>query len=546
MFSTAFDLVLFALSLVSLSFALVIVLFVSYQQARRKGYRPPAAALIILAGWAVGIAATVLRHPAESTSHRFLFLFLVDFFWLPLLFSALTTAVFILALPRRPLRMFGNRQVKFPFVRVGQALIGLGAALCVITPLLWLAGQRDLTLTQKVSNGFLVLVSCAAFVLTFVVPTGIYLIRRGRRLAAQAVDEHPILDDPRPLVLYLRAFKQEKQFFVIGYKSQYGAYAKSWHARVSGDDQKIGITFEEYLSDALLKSIGRFVALGSPGDYLAPEGASRIYAKDTDWTEKLDLLVQRSICILVEMGKSDNLRWEFEHLRREGLQQKMFVITRPSTEGSAFQWAFWGLLWRLRGIRSVSRQEFSEDLAKLGYDLGTEDSGPGSVITFDADGRGILLTTRADRPVEFVEPIRAWIATGEKVGRHLLTTCPKCGRKTYTFTAGVQELCRDCQEGSPANRTWSRIAPSVYLVGVFALFIGFIVAAVIWVPEGSWIDRHIGGLVTALFVSMLAAFFFVMVRKEQSANRKASQSAAAKDGSSSTVQDRARQKRTIK
>jgi len=58
---------------------------------------------------------------------------------------------------------------------------------------------------------------------------------------------------------------------MIGLKSEYGAYAKSFHARLPRDDQKIGITFEEYLSDALEKDVGPFVALGSPEDCLAPE-----------------------------------------------------------------------------------------------------------------------------------------------------------------------------------------------------------------------------------------------------------------------------------
>ena len=85
---------------------------------------------------------------------------------------------------------------------------------------------------------------------------------------------------------------------MIGLKSEYGAYAKSFHARLPRDDQKIGITFEEYLSDALEKDVGPFVALGSAEDCLAPEGALRIYAKDTDWMEKLDQLARHSVTVL--------------------------------------------------------------------------------------------------------------------------------------------------------------------------------------------------------------------------------------------------------
>lgn len=39
--------------------------------------------------------------------------------------------------------------------------------------------------------------------------------------------------DPRPLLLYLRAFNQESQFFTMGAKEQYGRWAKSFRAAVA-------------------------------------------------------------------------------------------------------------------------------------------------------------------------------------------------------------------------------------------------------------------------------------------------------------------------
>jgi hypothetical protein len=504
------EILLFAVSIPAFGFAFILMLVVSYERARLKGYRLPGAVLIILAGAATGITATILRNPPNSTDYRFF----VDFFWLPLLFSGAATAILILVLPRKRSRVFGQRQVRFPFVWVGQAVIALGLLLIGVTVHWSLAGHGDLSLVWK----------GALIALGFLAPTGRYLIRRGRRLEGAPSFEQQLAQDSRSPVLYLRAFKQERQFFVIGGSAEYGAQAKSWHARVSKPEQKVGIPFEQYLSDAVEGSLGPFVALGSPEDYLAPEGARRMYAKDTDWMERLDGLARRAICILVEMGKSANLRWEFEHLRREGLQQKLFVVTRHSTEGSGLAWAFWGLVWRLQGIRDVKWKEFSSDLARLGYDLGLEDPGPGSVITFDGEGRGILLTTEADRPADFVEPIRAWATERQKIGRHVPSSCSKCGRGIYALPgeAGVAgKRCRDCEEGSPRKRTWERIAPTVYFLLGLLLFLAFFIAVAIWIPEESFVSRHIGGIGTALFIALLAIWVAVVGRMDSRAPKAA-------------------------
>ena len=137
----------------------------------------------------------------------------------------------------------------------------------------------------------------AALLALVVAPTGLYLIRRRQRAkAALPVEEIPRMDS-RPGALYLRAFLQESRFFVIGPKSKCGANARSWHAAVAKPEENIGVTFEEYLAEALSNSIGPFVALGIPEDYLPPEGALRAYADDTHWKELFHRFARRSACI---------------------------------------------------------------------------------------------------------------------------------------------------------------------------------------------------------------------------------------------------------
>lgn len=120
--------------------------------------------------------------------------------------------------------------------------------------------------------------------------------------------EQYLIDDPRPPVFYLRPFKLDYSIFVRN---------------------GVGYSFERYFCEVLTKLIGPLVALGNPEDYIPPArgGAVRMYASDTDWVQKLDELARQACCIIVEITSSDNLRLEYTHLKREGLQEKLLVFT---------------------------------------------------------------------------------------------------------------------------------------------------------------------------------------------------------------------------
>jgi hypothetical protein len=455
--------------------------------------------LVLLAGCALGVAGTVAVHPQNTTSMP---LFLWSFFWVPLLLSAAAMGVLLLLLPRRKVRVFGERRVRFPFRRLGQGLIALGALQVLLIGVAVVRGATEgSTLGSSVS---------LAIMLTL---AGLYLIRRGRSVQMPALED-VLRADPRPPVLYLRAFNQESQFFIIGTKEEYGRWGKSFHAAISRSDQKIGITVEEYLADEITGDIGPFVALGSPEDYLSPPGALRIYAKDDDWKQRFDELAQKAACVIVEVSKSDNLCWEFEHLRGEGLQEKLFVLARPSTEGSKFGWAFWGLLWRVKGIRTMSWQEFSTNLAKLGYEISFPNPGDGVVLGFDSESKGFVLTTEANWPKEFVEPIRAWIAEREKVGKCVVSKCAKCGRALYAAPSEEAPVCLDCRAGSPAKRGWKRIGWA--LSGILILAVPFAVMVVITLIVPSFPDsRWFGWVFTAVFLLVLAGGVYVAGREKR-------------------------------
>lgn len=310
----------------------------------------------------------------------------------------------ICILPKRNPRVFGRRRPRFPFVTTGLALIAVGVLVCVYSFISWGMG--------KVSGS---VATDSLGVLGIAIAFGGYLVFLGRRVRAPKSLEEVAQTDPRQPVLYLRPFNQESEFFVSGPKSRYGQYARGLQRFIMNlpdlredapdDDSNVGIRFEDYFTDALEARVGPFCALGNPEDYTPPEGAARSYATDTDWKEHLERLARRSSCIVAEPAGSDNLRWEFEYLRREGLQQKLFILTRPRGAANIATDAFYGLVALLKGVRPVTWQSFSETLGSLGYRL-PANPGPGAVVTFDASGEGVIVAGAANFPLDYIEPVR--------------------------------------------------------------------------------------------------------------------------------------------
>ena len=111
-------------------------------------------------------------------------------------------------------------------------------------------------------------------------------------------------------------------------------------------------------------------------------------------------------------------------------------------------------------------------LGSLRYKLSPNDPGPGSLITFDGYGRQVLLTTEADLPEEFIEPLEAWLMRKERAGRCTPVSCTTCGCAFHVHaenTATTPLLCRRCR--SPhrsARRVFGGILAAV--MGIFGFF----------------------------------------------------------------------------
>jgi hypothetical protein len=393
------DILFILFSVPLLIFAASSFYIASYYRARRKGYRPPTAMLVLISGAAAGALSVFAITPRVMLSSNNLVMEFSTYFWLPVVVSMIVTACIILALPRRNPRVAGPRRPRFPFFAAGILVVGAGVVFLLFA---FVKGGADLIVGA---------VRILIFLSAFAAP----LFFMGKRGAVSLDDVGR--SDPRSPVLYLRPFIQEADVFVAGPNSRFGAYTSRWQSSASGAgelslggenmlnaDPQVTVRFERYFSDAITRRIGPLVALGNPEDYTQPEGAVRLYGSDADWKDHVKRLAGSSSCIVTEVAGSHNLKWELDYLRQQELQQKLFVFTKPSKKNPYKLYPFF--VWLKGGMAQVKWTDYARSMASSGYELG-DDPGPGTVLTFDANGKAITLTTRAQSPEDFVEPIRS-------------------------------------------------------------------------------------------------------------------------------------------
>jgi hypothetical protein len=376
--------------------ALGFVCLRQYYLARRKGYSPMAAGAVVgcaLVGviiFAV-LASVLIDDRGWSNAEKNAFVFLVLAVPPPLLVAAL-----VAALPPRNAKHAGARSSRFLESKTARwlerGLYWSGGAIVAIGVVgLWWFSNAGVA-GKMINLGVSLLAIPALF--TYY-----------RKRAAAPTLEAALAADPRPPVLYLRAFFQESDAFTWGPKEEMARYtaapitAQTWYT--------ISVTFEQYLGSAISNEIGPLVALGNPEDVLPPEGAAREYAEDRDWQQEFLKLAETATAIVMEVSRSDNLRWEVAALRSHGWQRKLFVITPPVPKSTraAYRWLY-AVLRAAKGVSAPRWSEFAPELTNAGFQIDTIDPGPGAVVTFDLAGRAEVVARAAADPEDFAGAIR--------------------------------------------------------------------------------------------------------------------------------------------
>ena len=362
--------------------------------AHRKGYPKPGWKFLVNLPSGLGLLGLTLVfaiggsrilndwYTLSAASYFGLYLW----FFVPILPGIAGSFLIFALLPKRKMRTAETRRTEIYGV-LGYAVAIIGGIL-FITAILLQTGLSDI---------LQMLMAAAALSGSM-----FYLDRRAKTSTVQEAIWH----DQRLPVLYLRSFDQEGNYFVK--VSHEDAKEYSEITSYASNLATYNLTLEQFLSREINRSIGPFIALGNPEDYLPPEGAYRSYASDASWQDFFTNLSDRSAAILLQMGNSDNLNWELVSIRERGLQEKLFVVTPPDiSKGSKNSIAGFStkLINRIKGIQPATWDRFVEILTKAGYQPPAKVPDPGSVVTFDEHDQGLTLVSGAKAPVEYIQAI---------------------------------------------------------------------------------------------------------------------------------------------
>ena len=144
--------------------------------------------------------------------------------------------------------------------------------------------------------------------------------QRRTALAYQRV----IDQDARRPILFLRSFRQDPL--------RLAPSARSLLARILrlGERRR---TLDEIVLDAA-SPVGPVIALAAPKEPVAPLGAARLHAEDSEWRGVVRNLAERSRAVIINLDETESVLWEFEHLLAAGHANKTLCIlaAKPPSE----------------------------------------------------------------------------------------------------------------------------------------------------------------------------------------------------------------------
>jgi len=148
---------------------------------------------------------------------------------------------------------------------------------------------------------------------------GVRLYRRARREAMLPGGEL-LKQDRRPLVLYLRSFRDDRILM----------RARATDGRILFE-RLAKISFEEVISDHLW-GYGPVLAIADPNATPGPTplGAARVYANDATWQERVIGLMHQASMIVAITGSGDGFAWEINTIARLGLLSKLVLVIPPA------------------------------------------------------------------------------------------------------------------------------------------------------------------------------------------------------------------------
>lgn len=264
-----------------------------------------------------------------------------------------------------------------------QMRLGLSWVVVVATPLLFATAFASTSFSWLESLGIF------PFFLPLSLPYLAFLWRTVRASAALNSDEHPI-PRKRPRILLLRSFIQDtisadRNVFLEGVLT---SFSYVFHSLLPTTN------LQRLVGPEVERQLGEWIGLCGPKDWFPPLDVRFIPAEDAEWRNVVAALAEDAKAIFVGIGGTDNLQWELEHLRKTGAMGKVFALIGMEADLENH----WG--------RVVERW------AACGYSVSPEFPGTGSVLTFDPEGRSLVIVRNASTGGEMVGAI-AKVLAGE-------------------------------------------------------------------------------------------------------------------------------------
>ncbi|MFD9701129.1 hypothetical protein [Lentzea sp. NPDC059081] len=295
-------------------------------------------------------------------------------------------ALAVRVLPARPVRSGRRRRPRTPFRVLGNVAVATPLPVMVVL----LLNGKPATL------GIQLLLPMAM----------LSMLCHSAARRADRIDAVPPAD-PRPAVVWIRGFGNERRLFGFRRRDEAETRDRPELKEVFRCGAR-PMPFDDYFAPAIAAGLGRGYGLGNPRDYLPPDGLDRHYATDDSWREQFAELVAGARCVVMAPGDWPELRYEFRVIRELGAHRRLFVLTPPARKARQVRRAN-----RLTGFRTEDWADLAAALdGEPGYRLG-QDPGPGAVVTFDDDGRGVVLERDAEGPADYVAAMLRHLAEVE-------------------------------------------------------------------------------------------------------------------------------------
>ncbi|MER5493203.1 hypothetical protein [Streptomyces sp. NPDC002490] len=163
---------------------------------------------------------------------------------------------------------------------------------------------------------------------------GVWAVLRGRQHVAPVLTSLRDLPADEPIVLFLRAFKDDAGFSQVA--------ALRWFRLLFSFmlPTPAHLRTEEQQVSRAVAPFGQLVALGDTKDKLPHLGAERHYASDGTWKGEVLHALDRATLVLLATGAGGGLTWEVEELKeRDDPTRLVLLVSRGRGQYAQFQQA---------------------------------------------------------------------------------------------------------------------------------------------------------------------------------------------------------------